>query len=54
MLLTGPSVGPSATKGAYVNLKIETLNTFVKLYKKLQIKYQTQERIFSWLRKQSW
>jgi hypothetical protein len=30
MLLTGPSFGPSATNWAYVNLKIEILNTFVK------------------------
>jgi len=43
MLLTGPSLGPSATKGDYVNLKIETLNTFVKPYKKLQIKHKIQK-----------
>jgi len=45
MLLTGPSVGPSATKGAYVNPKIETLDTFVNPYKKLQIKHQMQKQI---------
>ena len=38
LLLRGLSVGRSATNGAYVNLKIEILNTYVKPHKKLQLK----------------